>query len=113
MDYRTLNLIFGLVLIFALVVDIGSRILLSKVHLPVWLSLLSWVALTISLLSALYIESLFLRLMTPAFNWQIGLGLLLIGGLGALLTGILYSRVRSSGFAGVLFGVQMPASLAA
>lgn len=112
MDYPTLNLIFGLALIVTVVVNIGLCILLSKVHMPIWMSRLSWIALIMSVLAALYIESLFLRLMTPAFNRQIGLGLLLIGGLGALVTAALYPRVISSRLASILFGAQMLASLA-
>jgi hypothetical protein len=78
--------------------------------LPVWMSSLSWAALTLSILAALYIEYLFLSFMPPAFNWQIGLGVLLIGGTGAVVTAILYWRV-SSRLAGFLFGAQMLASL--
>lgn len=111
MDYPQLNLLFGLVLIFMLVVNIGLHVLLSKVRLPVWLSLLSWAGLILSILSAVYIEILFLRFMTPAFNRQIALGLLIIGGIGALVTAFLYRRVKTSRLAGVLFGVQMLASL--
>ena len=111
MDYPLLNLLFGLGLIFTLVVDIGLRVLLSKVRLPAWMSYLSWAALALSIFSALYIEYLFLRLMTPAFNWQIGLGLLVIGGLGAMVTAGLYRRVNSSRFASVMFGAQMLVSL--
>jgi hypothetical protein len=111
MDYPLLNLLFGLGLIFTLVVNIGLRVLLLKVRLSVWLSLLSWVALILSILSALYVEILFLRFMTPAFNRQITLGLLLIGGIGALITASLYGRMRSPRAASVLFGAQMLASL--
>jgi hypothetical protein len=110
MDYPELNLLFGLVLIFALVINISLCILLLKVRLPGWLSLLSWVALILSILSALYIEMLFLRFMTPAFNRQIAFGLLLIGGIGALVTASLYRRPISSRVAGILFGAQMLAS---
>ena len=112
MDYPLLNLLFGLGLIFTLVINIGLRILLSKFRLPVWLSGLSWVALVLSVLAALYIESLFLRFMTPAFNGQIGLGLLVIGGGGALVTASLYRRIDSGRFAGVIFGAQIIACLA-
>jgi hypothetical protein len=110
MDYPLLNLLFGLVLIFTLVINVGLRVLLSKAGLTVVLSSLSWAALTLSILAALYIEYLFLRFMTPAFNRQIGLGLFVIGGTGALVTALLYRRV-SSRFAGLLFGAQMLASL--
>lgn len=112
MDYPLLNLLFGLGLIFTLVINIGLRILLSKVRLPVWLSGLSWVALVLSVLAALYIESLFLRFMTPAFNWQISLGLLIIGGIGALVTASLYRRVGPGRLASVMFGAQILACLA-
>jgi hypothetical protein len=112
MDYPQLNLLFGLLLIFTLVVNIGLRVLLSKMSLPVWMSTLSWLALILSLVAALYIESLFLRFMTPAFNLQIGLGLLVIGGLGALVTASLYRRVESPQLGSILFGAQMLASLA-
>lgn len=111
MDYPQLNLLFGLALIFTLMVEIVLRVLLSKIDLPVWMSVLSWAALTLSVLSALYIEVLFLRHMTPAFNRQIGLGLLLIGGVVALVTTILYRREISPRTAGILFGAQMLASL--
>jgi hypothetical protein len=107
MDYPQLNLLFGLGLILALVINIGLRVLLSKLGVSVWLSRLSWLALLLSILSALYIETLFLRSTTPAFNWQILLGLLVIGGIGALITASLYQRVQSPGFAGILFAVQM------
>jgi hypothetical protein len=73
-----------MVLIFTLVINIGLRVLLLKARLPTWLSFLSWITLILRILSALYIEVLFLRLMTPAFNRQIALGLLIIGGIGAL-----------------------------
>lgn len=111
MDYPQLNLIFGLLLVFVLTVDIGLRVLLSKFDLPAWMSVLSWAALALSLLSALYIEILFLQHMTPAFNRQIVLGLLLIGGSVALVTTILYRMKISSRTAGFLFGAQMLASL--
>jgi hypothetical protein len=52
MDYPQLNFLFSLALIFTVVVNIGLRLLLSKVSLPVWLSLMSWIALTLSILSA-------------------------------------------------------------
>ena len=111
MDYPQLNLIFGLILIFTLMAGIGLRVLLLKLDLPVWMSVLSWVALALSILSALYIEVLFLRLMTPAFNKQLLLGLLLIGAVIALVTAILYRRPTSPRTAGFLFGMQMLASL--
>lgn len=111
MDYPELNFLFGLVLIFTLIVNISLRILLLKVRLPGWLSLLSWAALILSILSALYIEILFLQFMTPAFNRQIALGLLIIGGIGALVTVSLYGRPISPRVAGILFGAQMLASL--
>lgn len=111
MDYPLLNLLFGLGLIFTLVVNIGLRVILSKVDLPAWLSRLSWIALSLSILSAGYIEALFLRLTTPAFNRQIGLGLLVIGGLGALVTASLYGRVKSSRLASVMAGAQILLSL--
>src|SRR5512147_765936 len=107
MDYPQLNLMFGLVLILTLVINIGLRVLLLKVHLSRWLSLVSWIGLILSLLSAFYIEILFLRYMTPAFNRQIGLGLLLIGGIGALITASLYRRGVSPGLTGILFAAQM------
>ena len=68
---------------------------------------MSWMALALSIFSALYIEVLFLRLMTPAFNRQIVLGLLLIGGVVALVTASLYRREISPRGAGFLFGAQM------
>jgi hypothetical protein len=111
MDYPQLNLIFGLLLIFVLVVDIGLRILLLKFDLPGWMSILSWAALGLSVLSALYIEVLFLQKMTPAFNRQIGLGLLLIGGVAAWITASLYQREIPPRSAGLLFGAQMIVSL--
>jgi len=86
MDYPLLNFILGLGLSFTLVINIGLRVLLSKEQVSVWLSSLSWVALTLNVLAALYIEILFLRLMTPAFNQQIGFAMLLIGSIGALVT---------------------------
>ncbi len=88
MDYPQLNFLFGLALIFVLMMNIGLRVLLSKFNLPAWMSILSWVALALSVLSALYIEVLFLQHMTPVFNRQIGLGLLLIGGSHCLITAI-------------------------
>jgi hypothetical protein len=111
MDYPELNFLFGLVLIFTLVVNIGLRILLFKVRLAGWLSILSWAALILSILSAVYIEILFLRFMTPAFNQQIAFGLLVIGGMGVLVTASLYRRPISPRVAGILFGAQMLASL--
>ena len=111
MDYPQLNLVFGLILIFTLMVNIGLRVLLSKLGLPVWMSVSSWTALALSIFSAVYIEVLFLRLMTPAFNRQILLGLLLIGAVIALVTAILYRRPTSPRAAGFLFGMQMLASL--
>lgn len=111
MDYPLLNLVFGLGLILTLVVSVGLRILLSKVRLPFWLSLLSWLALIVSVLAALYIEVLFLRLMTRTFNLQIGLGLLIIAGIGALLTASLYRSVLSQRLASILFSLQILASL--
>jgi hypothetical protein len=107
MDYPQLNLLFGLILIFALMVEMSLRVLLSKFELPAWMSTLSWVALALSVLSALYIEVLFLQHMTPSFNRQIGLGLLVIGGAVALL----YRMEISSPAAGLWFRAQMIASL--
>jgi hypothetical protein len=112
MDYPLLNLLFGLGLIFTLVVNIGLRVLLSKARLPVWPSILSWVALILSVLCAVYIEILFLRLMLPIFNLKIGLGLLVIGAVGALITASLYRRALSPRIAAVLFGAQILVSLA-
>ena len=111
MDYPQLNLLLGLILIFVLVVEISLRVLLSKFELPAWMSILSWVALTLSVLSALYMEILFLQHMTPTFNRQIGLGLLVIGGVAALVAAILYRKEMSPRAAGFLFGAQMLASL--
>jgi hypothetical protein len=112
MDYPQLNLIFGLALLLTMVINIGLRVLLSKVPLPGWRWGLSWVALALSLLAALYIEVLFLRLMTPAFNRQIGIGLLVIAAIGALVTGIFYRRQISLRAAGFLLGAQVLDSLA-
>lgn len=111
MDYPELDLLLGLVLIFTLVVSIALRILLSKESLPAGWSILSWAALIVHLVSALYIEVLFLQRMTPSFNRQIFLGVLLIGGIGALLTARLYRRERPRA-AGILLGAQMVTSLA-
>jgi hypothetical protein len=111
MDYPQLNLIFGLVLIFTLVVNIGLRILLTKVYLSVGLSVLSWAAAILHFLSALVIEILFLQLMTHSFNRQIILGLLLMGGIGALVTSSLYRREISSRVAGILLVAQILVSL--
>lgn len=111
MDYPQLNLILGLLLVFVLAVDIGLRVLLSKFDLPAWMSILSWVALALSVLSTLYIEVLFLQHMTPAFNRQMLLGLLLIGGVTALGMAIFYRMEISPRTAGLLFGAQMLASL--
>jgi hypothetical protein len=111
MDYPQLNLLFGLLLIFVLMVDIGLRVLLSKFDLPAWMSILSWTAVALSVLSALYIEILFLQQMTPAFNRQIGLGLLLIGGIIALVTVSLYRRQIPPRAASFLFAAQILASL--
>ena len=111
MDYPQLNLLFGLALILVLVVNIGLRALLTKVHLAGWMSGLSWAALLICVSAALYIEILFLQFMTPAFNLQIALGFLLIGGIGALVFASLSRRGIAQHAAGVLFGAQMLASL--
>ena len=111
MDYPQLNLLLGLILVFTLVVNIGLRVLLSKVRLAVWLSRLSWVALTLSILAALYIEILFLRFMTPLFNWQIALGLLVMGGIGTAITASLYRKEIPSRVAGFMFGAQVLISL--
>jgi hypothetical protein len=111
MDYPQLNLLFGLGLILSVAINIGLRVLLSKARLPVGLSLLSWIALIVSILSALYIEILFLRFMTPAFNWQIGLGVLMIGGIGTLITASLYRRELSGRATNLLFIAQIFASL--
>lgn len=111
MDYPELDLLLGLILIFTVVVSIALRILLSKESLPVVWSILSWAALIVHLLSALYIEVLFLQRMPPSFNRQILLGVLLIGGIGALLTAWLYRRERPRA-AGILLGAQVLVSLA-
>jgi hypothetical protein len=111
MDYPQLNLLFGLALLFTVVINIGLRVLLSKVGLSGWMSSLSWIALTLSILAALYIEILFLRLMTPAFNLQLGLGLLIIGGIGDIVFASLYRKVSSARLAGILFTAQMLVSL--
>ncbi len=111
MDYPQLNLIFGLCLMLVLAIVIALRVLLSKLDLPVWMSVLSWAALVLSILAALYIEVLFLQRMTPSFNRQILLGLLLIGVIVALVTAALYRRESSPLAAGILFGAQMLASL--
>lgn len=111
MDYPQLNLLFGLGLILMLVTGICLRVLLSKTDPPAWMSWLSGAALVLSILAALYIGILFLRFMTPSFNLQIGLGLLVIGSLGALVTAALSRRGISPRAAGFLFGAQMVASL--
>ena len=111
MDYPQLNLLFGFFLIIAVVVNIGLRVLLSKIRLPVWMSIVSWIALILSILSALYIEYLFLRSMTPAFNWQFGIGWLVIGSIGALVTAILYRRITSSRLVSIMFAAQLIVSL--
>jgi hypothetical protein len=111
MDYPQLNLLLGLVLILTVIVNISLRVLLSKVRLPLWSSRLSWVALVLSILSALYIETLFLRFMTPSFNWQIVLGLLVMGGIGAVVTASLYRKEISARIVGFLFGAQVLISL--
>ncbi len=111
MDYPQLNLIFGLCLMLVLAIVIALRVLLSKLDLSVWMSVLSWAALVLSILAALYIEVLFLQRMTPSFNRQILLGLLLIGVIVALVTAALYRRESSLLAAGILFGAQMLASL--
>ncbi len=111
MDYPQLNLLFGLSLLFTLVVSISLRVLLSKMRLSRLLSLPSWAALLLNVLAAVYIESLFLRFMTSAFNRQIALGLLVMGSLDALITASLYQRVGSARFAGSLFSAQMLVTL--
>ena len=78
MDYPELNLLFGWILIFTLVLNVGLCVLLTKARLSVWLSRLSWGALILPVLSTLYVEFLFLRRMPASFNWQIALGWLVI-----------------------------------
>lgn len=111
MDYPQLNLLFGLGLILSVVVNVSLRVLLSRIGLPIWMSFLSWLALMVSILPALYIEYLFLRLMTHAFNLQILIGWLGIGGIGALITASLYRRGMSARLAGILFVVQILVSV--
>ena len=111
MDYPQLNLLFGLALNFTLVMSIGLRILLSKAHPPVWMSVISWTVLVLCILASLYIETLFLRFMTPSFNRQIAFGFLLIGGIGVLVTVVLCRRELSPRATVFLFGAQMLASL--
>jgi len=111
LDYPQLNLLFGFALILAIVVNSGLHSLLLKAGLSIWLSRLSWIALVVSLLSALFIEMLFLRLMTPAFNLQIGLGLLIIGGIAAFIFANLYRCVSTARFTRLLFAAQMLVSL--
>jgi hypothetical protein len=111
MDYLQLNLLFGLLLILTLGISIGLRILLSKMSLPGWMSILSWASWIAGILAALYIESLFLRYMTPTFNRQIGLGLLIIWGILAVVTAGLYRKEISSRTARFLFGAQLLTSL--
>jgi hypothetical protein len=112
MDDPQLNLIFGLVVIFTLFFSLAARLLLSRTKLPGWLRGLSWAALILNLISALYIEILFLRLMTSAFNWQIVLGLIVIGAIGALFTAIFYRREIPPQTASFPAGVQVLISLA-
>lgn len=112
MDYPQLNLLLGLGLILAVLIDISLRVLLSKMDLSFWYSAWSWAALAVSLLAAVYIESLFLRYISPVFNRQIGLAMLLIGSIASLVTAALYRRVTSSGLSGVLLGAQTLTSLA-
>jgi hypothetical protein len=111
MDYPQLNLLFGLLLVFTVVVNVAVRVLLSKASLPVGLSLLSWASLIISILSAAYIELLFLRLMTPSFNRQIELGLLLIGCIGAPVTISLSRKALSARITNILIITQLVAGL--
>jgi hypothetical protein len=111
MDYPQLNLIFGLGLVIVEMVNIGLRVLLSKVRLAGWMNTLSWLVLIISILSALYIEYLFLRLMTPAFNWQLIVGALLIGAIGALVTARLYQKATLLHIQWVMFAAQIIVSL--
>ena len=97
----------GLCLVIAVVVNNGLRVLSSKARLPVWMSTVSWIALILSIVSALCIEFLFLQRMTPAFDRQIGLSWLIIGGIGTLITAGLYRRLTNSRLANVIFSAQM------
>ena len=67
--------------------------------------------MVISILAALYVEFLFLQRMTPAFNRQIGLGLLLIGGVGVLITTLFSQRTISLLAASIMFWMQIIVSL--
>jgi hypothetical protein len=49
--------------------------------------------------------------MTSGFNRQIGIGLLVMAGLAALITALLYRRVESARLASIFFAAQMLVSL--
>ena len=112
MDYPQFNLLFGLGLTLANVVSVGLRVLLFRAHLPAWISRISWLALSLSLVSALYIAYLFLRFMPPVFNRQIGVGLLILGSVGALVTAGLYRLEITSRAARLIVSVQILTSVA-
>ena len=112
MDYPQLNFLFGVALIFTLVVSISLRILLTKTHLPVGLSLLSSAVIALNVFSALYIGILLLRSMMPSFIWQLGLAMLVIGGIGTVMTAALYRKKISARSTVFLFAIQMLMSLA-
>jgi hypothetical protein len=112
MDYPQFNFLFGLGLILANVVSLGLRVLLSRAHLPAWISRVSWLALSLSLLSAVYIGYLFLRFMPPVFNQQIGVALLILGSVSALVTAGLYRLEIAARVARLLVGMQILTSLA-
>jgi hypothetical protein len=111
MDYPELNLFFGWILIFMLVLSVGLRLLLTKVHVSVWLSQLSWAVLILHILSTLYIEFLFLQRMSYSFNWQIIVGWLVIGGIGTFVIASLYRKEISPRMSGFLLGAQIFTSL--
>ena len=111
MDYPQLNLIFGLILALTVVAGVALRVLLSKARLPVWMSILSWLTIITSIVFALYIETLFLRLMIPGFNRQIILGFLLMAAIGALITAILYKRRTIASIPSALAIAQILVSL--
>jgi hypothetical protein len=111
MDYPLLNLLFGLALVLTHTFSLGLATLLSKEQLPRWLARAAWVVHAVSVVSGVAVGYLFLQQVPPAINRQLGVGIVCIGGFGALVTAGLNRVMMPACVVPMMVGLQLLTSI--
>lgn len=112
MDYPQFNQLMALAIAVANGVGFSLGFLLSKLRLPRWLVGAAWAGQGLSLLLAVGMGLMLVRLMPSASAWQLAAGVALIGGVAAYATAFLNKVSVPDRVVPILVTLQLLASAA-